>query len=206
MSGTEMMGAASAGLQAAGSLMRGITAYQSARMQAAIARREGDAAMRAAEVEQDQMLTEGDRALGEARAAAGGGGFDLSGSAGDILARLAAERSAAARMAMDDGRSAKENAYLQAREFNRAGRQELAGSVLEAAGAVAGGAAGIQEQRRAETRHRETMERYRLPAPSRTKPPPRPGNTTRIIVKPQAQRGELQPTVPPMTGQVRGPL
>lgn len=210
MSGTEMMGAAAAGLRAAGSLMQGITAYQSARMQAAIARREGDAAMRAAEVEQDQMLTEGDRALGEARAVAAGSGFDLSGSAGDILARLAAERSAAARMAMDDGRSARENAYLQALEFNKAGRRELVGSVIEAAGAIAGGASGIQSQRRAEQRHRDTMERNRVPAPAPKRPGTASSGTTRVIVKPRTAplpgRGELTPTLPPMTSRVIGPL
>lgn len=212
MSGTELLAAIAIGAQAGGSMMRGITAYQSARLQAAIARQEGDAALRASEVEQDQMLTEGDRVIGEARAAAAGSGFDLAGSAGDILSRLAAERSAAARMAMDDGSAARQAAYLQARELNRAGRQELLGATVEAAGSVAAGMLGIQQQRRAETRHRETMERNRLPPPPPNKPPKAPRSPTSrpYVVKPPRGRdpwgSDLLATLPPMTGRTpRGP-
>jgi adenine-specific DNA methylase len=139
MSGLEIAQAAATGAQVAGSVIKGVSAFQNSRLQAALTKREGDAALAQSQVEQDITLAEGERAAGEARAAAGAGGFDLSGSPTDILGRLAAERSAAARTSLYEGQTTRDAAYFEAKQIKKAGNMEALSAGLEAVTTAASG-------------------------------------------------------------------
>jgi hypothetical protein len=134
-----MLTLAATGAQVGSGLLSGYSAFQNGQMQAKLAEREGELAMQRARAEQDITMTEGQRALGEARAAAGASGFDLSGSASDIFGQLAAETSAAARMSMYEGDLAQQNSLIEAKQLRKNAQNQLISSVTGAIGqAIAG--------------------------------------------------------------------
>jgi hypothetical protein len=149
MSGVEVAAIAATAMQTAASVVKGVSALQQSRMQAKLTQREGDAALASAQVEQDLTLAEGERVMGEARAAAGASGFDLSGSASDIFARLAAERQSAAATSLYEGDMAKTNAYIEASQIKKAGKAEFIGSMLEAGATAISGGSSIAGNRSA---------------------------------------------------------
>jgi hypothetical protein len=174
MSGIELMALAASAAQVAGSVVRGVSAYNTSRTQAALAEREGEAARARGQVEQDIALIEGERVIGQARAAAGASGFDLSGSPSEIFARLAAERSATARTAIYEGEAARDAAMVEARQIRAAGKAELFGSLLEAGGQAV---AGAQSFKAARVEAWGAKARARIPGPMA--PAPRVSLTTR---------------------------
>jgi hypothetical protein len=201
MSGAELLMITASAAQATGAVMRGISAFQTSRVQAELTRREGEQALQAAQQEQDAILIEGDRVMGEARAQAGASGFDLSGSASDILAGLASERSIAARTAMVEGDAARTAAMVQAREIKRAGNAELLSGLVEGAGAAAQGAFNVKQGRAEAARHQTAMASTRAATPARPGPPVTPG--TPVAASAYRRSGPGLGRAPSMTARAR---
>lgn len=142
-----MLVVASSGMQVASQLSAGISQKRSADTQAALTLREGEQAKVRAQNEQDAALNEGARAMGEAQASAGAFGFDMSGSASDIIARLAAERSQVARTAIFEGDMAAQNASIEAAQLRKSGKAAMTSAIISSVGSVLGGAAQIKENK-----------------------------------------------------------
>jgi hypothetical protein len=202
MSGVEIAMIAATTAQVGSSVVKGVSSYQNSRLQAKLAQRDGDQALQRGQIEQDIALTEGERIIGEGKALAGSSGFDLSGSPSDIFARLGAERSAAARTSMYEGQTARENAYIEAKQIKKAGDMEALSAGLEAVStAVSGGMsayqAGAPRRHAASTTKWTETQRSRIPA---NLPPYQPLSLTSRIA-PGGGRIKLQGS----TRRVYGP-
>lgn len=146
MSGVEIAMAVATAANVGGQIYQGISALQSAQLQSAITEREGQFALSRSTMEAENIAIEGERAIAEARASAGAYGFDLTGSASDIFARIAAERTAAARGAAFDGDLAYKNAQIEAEQIRKTGKQQFISSMMGAVSeGISGGVALRQE-------------------------------------------------------------
>lgn len=151
MSGMEVaMMVASTVASASAKVIAGYSAMQTANAQAKLTKREGDLALQKSMNDQEGIISESDLAIGQARANAGAYGLDASGSANDIIQRLAAQRSAAANSAVYEGLNAKNNAYFEAKQIKQSGKNQFIGSMIGAVGDAISGGANIASELKAQ--------------------------------------------------------
>lgn len=126
-------------LQAVGSLVKGIGAYQAGKAREKQAKMAAVQANQEAAIEANVALDEADRVGGEAavRAAANGGGFD--GSTADVLADIERRGAFNARSAIWAGSTKANNFLYEGKVARRQGALALLGATVDAGSSVAGG-------------------------------------------------------------------
>lgn len=127
-------------IQAGGSLIRGIGGFQAGKANARMARAEADAALRTGVAQDDDIRARARAAAGEAIAAMGANGGGIgTGSAIDVLRQIELESGLDRLRVKANAMNLSEARNAQAKLYKRQGAWNLIGSVVDGAGAVAGG-------------------------------------------------------------------
>lgn len=128
------------GMQAAGSVMQGLSAYQAGRSQAAISEAQAVAERDAAQQQADRLREKTRRAVGSARAAYAGAGVAVdSTTVLDATQDIQARGNTDAYMALLTGERRAREARFQGRMARAAGTQALGASLLRAGATIARG-------------------------------------------------------------------
>lgn len=131
------------GLQAGGSLVRGIAGFQSGKANARAARAEANAALRTGVARDDEIRLQARRTAGEAIAAMGAGGGQLgSGSALDVIRDIELESGLDQLRVRTEAQNTYNARNFQARLYRRQGAWNLLGGVMSAGDAFVGGGGG----------------------------------------------------------------